>query len=265
MLLTEFGISRIARGVTLHRSKQRIILSERLWYRNFGLRVGVTALVLGLAAILPRSLYAATIEVQDTLVTSVGISIIAATVLAYVGALGKIPLLLSYLAAGALIGPRIGFGFISAESDIRAISEIGLVLLLFIIGLDIDIRKLKDSGKALLVAGGSQFVICVAFGLAFFSWLGFSLHQGNFEVLYLAVCCAISSTTLVAKLLYDKFELNTLPGQITLGVLLFQNIWVMLFFRIQPNLGQSVFIEAVLAVAKGASLVLVSQIGRAHV
>jgi Trk K+ transport system NAD-binding subunit len=62
----------------------------------------------------------------------------------------------------------------------------------------------------------------------------------------------------VAKLLYDKFELNTLPGQLTIGVLLFQNIWVMLFFRIQPNLGQSVLIEGILAVVKGGSLVLVS-------
>jgi Kef-type K+ transport system membrane component KefB/Trk K+ transport system NAD-binding subunit len=206
----------------------------------------------------PTAAHAATIEVQDTLVKSVGISIIAATVLAYLGSLARVPLLLTYLAAGALIGPRMGLSLVSSESDIRAISEIGLVLLLFIIGLDIDIRKLKDSGKALLVAGASQFVIGVALGLGFFAWLGFSLGEGNFEILYLSVCCAISSTTLVAKLLYDKFELNTLPGQITLGVLLFQNIWVMLFFRIQPNLGQSVLLEAVLAVAKGVSLVVVS-------
>ncbi len=222
------------------------------------LRVALLACGLVLLPLVAPPLRAAVVEAQDTLVTSVGLSIIAATVLAYLGMIGRVPLLLTYLAAGMVIGPRMGLGLVSDESDIRAISEIGLVLLLFIIGLDIDIRKLKDSGKALIIAGSSQFLICVALGLGFFAWLGFSLGQGNFEILYLSVCCSLSSTTLVAKLLYDKFELNTLPGQITLGVLLFQNIWAMLFFRIQPNLGQSVFIEAVLAVVKGASLVLVS-------
>jgi Kef-type K+ transport system membrane component KefB/Trk K+ transport system NAD-binding subunit len=219
----------------------------------FGL--GLTAILIAAA---PGVAHAAKIEVQDSLVTSVGISIIAAAVFAYLGALARVPLLLTFLAAGVLIGPRIGFGLVSVESDIKAISEIGLLLLLFIIGLDIDIRKLKDSGKALLFVGGSQFVLCAALGLGFFAWLGFSIGHGSFEVLYLSVCCAASSTTLVAKLLYDKFELNTLPGQVTLGVLLFQNIYIMLFMRMQPNLGQSVLIEAILAVVKGSSLVIFS-------
>lgn len=218
-------------------------------------------LVLPLA---PGHARSAVVEAQDSFVTGVGLSIIAATVLAFLGMIGRVPLLLTYLAAGMVLktalvaGPQVGLNVALDESDIRTISRIGLVLLLFIIGLDIDIRRLKDAGRALLAAGVSQFLLCAALGFAFFSWLGFALGDGSYEVLYLSVCCAISSTTVVAKLLYDKFELNTLPGQLTIGVLLFQNIWVMLFFRIQPNLGQSVLIEAVLAVAKGASLVLAS-------
>jgi len=210
------------------------------------------------AWLIPTAAHAASAETQNTLLASVGISIIAATAFAYLGTLVRVPLLLTYLVAGAVIGPHMGFGWVSAESDIRAISEIGLVLLLFIIGLEIDIRKLRDSGKALLVVGATQFLICTALGLGFFAWLGFSLGHGDYDILYLSVCCAISSTTLVAKLLYDKFELNTLPGQITLGVLLCQSIWAMFFFRIQPNLGQSVLLEAALAVARGGSLVLLS-------
>lgn len=225
-----------------------------------GTRMAVAAALAAVCAagLIPTAAHAAAFEIQDTLVKSVGISIIAATALAYLGALLRVPLLLTFLAAGAVIGPRMGFGWVSAESDIQSISKIGLVLLLFIIGLEIDIRKLRDSGKALLVVGASQFLVCTALGIGFFAWLGFSFGHGNFDILYLSVCCAISSTTLVAKLLYDKFELNTLPGQITLGVLLCQNIWVMFFFRIQPNLGQSVLLKAVLAVAEGGSLVLVS-------
>jgi Kef-type K+ transport system membrane component KefB len=99
-----------------------------------------------------------------------------------------------------------------------------------------DLKKLLVAGKPVIVTGVLQFVLCVALGLAFFRPFGFKMSGGDFSLLYVAVCCAISSTMIVVKLLYDKAELDTLPGRITLGVLVFQDIWAIVVLGIQPNL-----------------------------
>ncbi|HNT44839.1 MAG TPA: cation:proton antiporter, partial [Syntrophorhabdaceae bacterium] len=144
------------------------------------------------------------------LVTSVGIAIIAATVMSFLGHMMRQPLLLAYIAAGVLIGPNIGLGLVTDASDIETISHIGLVLLLFLIGLEIDIKKLKESGRSLVVTGLFQFILCVLLGLGFFYLLGFTVGGGRYDLIYLAACCALSSTAIVVKLLYGKFEIDTL-------------------------------------------------------
>lgn len=199
-----------------------------------------------------------------TLVSSVGISIISATVLAYLGFLTRQPLLLAYIAAGMVIGPQFGFGFVPSEADVQVISEIGLILLLFMIGLEIDIKKLRDAGKALAISGVLQFVLCVALGLGFFFLIG-DRFGGKYDLFYLAVCCAISSTTIVVKLLYEKYEMDTLAGRITVGILVFQDIWAILFLGVQPNLSQPEFGPLVLSLAKGLMLVALSLLASRYV
>ena len=71
----------------------------------------------------------------------------------------KQPLLLAYIAAGIIIGPKIGLELVTSEADIDVISEIGLILLLFMIGLEIDVKKLKESGKSLITTGILQFIL----------------------------------------------------------------------------------------------------------
>ena len=192
------------------------------------------------------------------LLSNIGLSIVAATFFALLARALKQPLILAYLAAGIVVGPKIGFGLIQDEASITLISEIGLILLLFIIGLEINLRKLLSAGRTLIVSGLSQFLICAALGIGFFSLIGFDLRGGRFDALYLAVAMALSSTMIVVKILYDKFELSTLPGQITLGILVFQDIWAILFLSLQPNLmspGASIIL---LSFVKGAGLVLFS-------
>ena len=111
------------------------------------------------------------------LLSAIGISIIAATVLAYLAYLFKQPLLLAYIAAGAVIGPQFGFGWVQSKEDIRIIAEIGLILLLFMIGLELDLKKLKESGKSLITTGILQFLLCAAMGLGFFMLLGFTIGE----------------------------------------------------------------------------------------
>ncbi|MCC6743093.1 MAG: cation:proton antiporter [Acidobacteria bacterium] len=170
------------------------------------------------------------------LLTSIGICVIAAASLAFLANRLRQPLILAYLLAGVAIGPVMGLHLVEDKASIETVAEIGLILLLFIIGLEIDLKKLLAAGKPVLVAGILQFPLSVALGLCFFALVGAAGGDGRFDVLYLAVCAAISSTMIVVKLLYDKFELDTLPGRITLGVLVFQDIWAIVVLAIQPNL-----------------------------
>jgi Kef-type K+ transport system membrane component KefB len=171
-----------------------------------------------------------------SLLSNIGLVFVIATVFAFVAKFLKQPLILAYLLAGIVIGPEFGLGLVKDKEAIELISEIGLILLLFMIGLEIDLKKLWNAGPALLVTGISQFLLCVALGIGLAFLLGITPASGNFDWLYLAVTLALSSTLIVVKLLYDKFELTTLPGRITLGVLVCQDIWAIAFLALQPSL-----------------------------
>ena len=185
----------------------------------------------------------------------IAIAIVAATLAAFLARLLRQPIILGYIAAGLLVGPTGGFGWVSMEA-IEPISELGLILLLFMIGLEIDLKKLLRAGKPLVSAGVGQFVICVALGLAFWPMLGFGLHRGHFDAIYLAVACALSSTMIVIKLLHDKFELDTTAGRLSLGILVFQDIWAILFLAVQRDLYNPAVSAIFLSLAKGIALVI---------
>ncbi|MDI6788293.1 MAG: cation:proton antiporter, partial [Planctomycetota bacterium] len=186
---------------------------------------------------------------MHSLLQDIGISIIVATIIGIVTYRIKQPIILGYLIAGALIGPEIGLKLITHPANIEIISEIGLIFLLFIIGLEMNIPKIITSGKQVIIAGLGQYLLCVLLGLGFFSLLGYGLSGKNITGLYLALLCALSSTAVVVKLLYDKFEMDTLAGRITVGVLIIQDIWAILILAFQPNLQNphlSFFVVAIL-------------------
>jgi Kef-type K+ transport system membrane component KefB len=169
------------------------------------------------------------------LLTSIGFSIIAAAVLAFLARRLNQPLILGYILAGAVLGPHVGFHVVADEASIELIAEIGLILLLFLIGLEISLPRLLQAGRAITVTGLLQVPICA--GLAWVM-LGpvVASTGGQFDRLYLAVATALSSTLIVVKLLSDKFELGTFGGRVTLGVLIFQDLYAIAFLAIQPNL-----------------------------
>jgi Kef-type K+ transport system membrane component KefB len=197
---------------------------------------------------------------HGNLVGSVGIAILAATIIGFIAHKLKQPLLLAYIVAGIVIGPVMGFGFISDSNDIETISHFGLILLLFLIGLEIDIKKLKESGKSLILSGLTQFPLTVLLGIGFFMLMGYTIGNGRFDLLYLAACCSISSTAIVVKLLYGKFELDTLAGRLTLGILVFQDIWAIILLGIQPNLANPDILQILLSFGKGFLLVILSML-----
>jgi Kef-type K+ transport system membrane component KefB len=181
----------------------------------------------------------------------IALSIIAAWVVGVICQFGRQPLLLAYMAAGFIIGPH-GFRWINNPDSTQAIAHLGLILLLFMIGLEIDLKKMLTAGKAILVTAAWQVAGCIALGWLFFRWTGLG---GGLEALYLAVAFAMSSTVIIVKLLYDKRELETLAGRITLGILVVQDLVVILFLAVQPDLKSPD--AAHLALAGGKVLLLV--------
>ncbi len=144
------------------------------------------------------------------------------------------PPLLGYIAAGICIGPHLGLGLIAEKGEIAEVAEVGLALLMFLIGAEIDLRKLFAAGPAVLWGGLLQVPLCALFhfGLLWFvPGLGDSIERG-----YLAVLLSISSTAIVVKLLYEHSELDTLPGRVTLGILVFQDLYAIIALVVQPQL-----------------------------
>ncbi|EMF80832.1 transporter, CPA2 domain protein [Leptospira weilii serovar Topaz str. LT2116] len=166
-------------------------------------------------------------------------------------------MILGYVAGGLLLGPNLGLSLVVNEESIELISEIGLILLLFIIGLEIDLKELARMGKSMFILGIVQFVFCVLLGLLFFREI-LANFSGKFDLLYFAIALAISSTMIVVKLLHDKFEVSTIAGRLTIGVLVLQDIWAIIFMGIQPSLQDPQILKIVSSLGVGSVLVCVS-------
>lgn len=169
------------------------------------------------------------------------------------------PLILAYLIGGFIIGP-FGMAWVKSEESIRVISELGLIFMLFMIGLEIDLKKIVRSGRVILLAATVQLAGACVLGIAFFVAIGLSLGDGGFDALYLTVACALSSTVIIVKVLYEKRELDTLPGRITLGILVLQDIFVILFLAVQPSLGNLQISVVLLSIGRVALLVATAMV-----
>jgi Kef-type K+ transport system membrane component KefB len=191
---------------------------------------------------------------HDHLLNDIALCVVVAWGLAVLARLVKQPLILAYLAAGVLVGP-IGLGWIQEQQAIATISELGLILLLFMIGLEINLKSVLSAGRVILVTSLVQGLGGTFLGILFFKALGYSLGAGKLDALYLAIAAALSSTVIIVKILYDKRELETLAGRITLGVLVFQDLFAILFLAIQPKLNEPAISQVFLSAGKVATLV----------
>ncbi len=181
----------------------------------------------------------------------IGFIVILSAMLACIARLLKQPLIPAYVIAGIILGPYLGF--ITNIDVINNLSEIGIAFLLFIVGLEIDIKKLKDVG--LIASIGGLFQIAAVFILTFIisSLLGFYA----IESAYLGLIVAFSSTMVVVKLLSDKREIDTLHGRIIIGILLLQDI-IAIFALSILNRGSFSAESLVLSLFKGAIVIIVS-------
>ena len=168
------------------------------------------------------------------LIQDITFSIVTAWVLGVCAQFFRQPPILAYLAGGFLLGPS-GLHLVRSEESIHVISELGLILMLFMIGLEIDLKKIIRAGGVIIGASVVQIGMTCILALAFF-WLILPADGARWDPLYLAIAVALSSTVIIVKVLYEKRELDTLPGRITLGVLVLQDLFAILFLAVQPNL-----------------------------
>lgn len=188
------------------------------------------------------------------LIRDITLCILFAWMLGLLAHFSRQPLILAYLIAGFCIGP-FGAGWVRSQESISVISELGLIFMLFMIGLEIDLKKIVRAGKVILFAAGGQLLGGCLLGILFFAGLGLSLGGGHFDALYLCIACALSSTVIIVKVLYEKRELDTLPGRITLGVLVLQDIFAILFLAVQPSLANLQIGVILLSIGRVAVLV----------
>jgi Kef-type K+ transport system membrane component KefB/voltage-gated potassium channel Kch len=187
------------------------------------------------------------------LIGDITLCILFAWVLGLAAHFSRQPSILAYLIAGFVIGP-FGTGWVKSQDSISVISELGLIFMLFMIGLEIDLKKIVRAGPVILLAGGVQLVGGALLGILFFIAIGLRT-AGGYDALYLCVACALSSTVIIVKVLYEKRELDTLAGRITLGVLVLQDIFAILFLAVQPSLDDLEFSIVALSFARAGALV----------
>lgn len=185
-----------------------------------------------------------------TFLFDIGLIIFTSAVLAYVAKFLRQPVIIAYVLAGLIVGPAV-LGMITNTEEITLLSELGIIFLLFSVGLELDFRRLKHVGFATLFGGTIQVILTFAIGFFAAAFFGMT---GTLAI-YIGLMMAFSSTMIVAKILADKDELNTLHGRIMIGILLLQDVIAVVALPFLGNLSLFFSLEfAALVILKGLGL-----------
>jgi Kef-type K+ transport system membrane component KefB len=179
-----------------------------------------------------------------TLLLNLGFIVITAAVFAFVGKLVKMPSLVAYILAGVLLGP--GLGLVKLDHTLELISELGIALLLFLVGLELSLQKIKDLGRVALILGGLQVLLTAIGGFIIAQLMGFA----RLPSVFLAATVTFSSTVVVIKLLDQKGATGRLYGRISISLFLAQDIVVIVLLTVISGIGSGDAIE-ILALVKG--------------
>jgi CPA2 family monovalent cation:H+ antiporter-2 len=143
----------------------------------------------------------------------------------------NIPTIVGFLISGLLAGPH-GLALIGAVNEVEILAEIGVVLLLFTIGIELSFAKLQKIKKAVLMGGSIQVVLTILVTFVVARQLGFGLG----ESIFLGFLISLSSTAIVLKLIQERAEVDSSHGQTTLGILIFQDIIIVAMILATPLL-----------------------------
>ena len=146
----------------------------------------------------------------------------------------KLPSVMGYLIAGVLIGPY-GWQLIGDIGSVKHLAEIGVILLLFVIGLEFSLTRLLKDLISILGVGGLQLTLTAGVVAWVLHIYGFSQSQS----IAFGFIIALSSTAIVLKMITDLAEIDTLQGKLCIGTLLFQDICVVPIMLVMPLLAQA--------------------------
>jgi len=163
-------------------------------------------------------------EIAALLVLAAGVGLI--------GVMLRQPLIVSFIAVGILAGPSV-LGLAQSDEHINLLAELGIAVLLFLVGLKLDLKLVRTLGTVALMTGLGQvaFTSIIGFGI------GVALGFDAVTSLYIAVALTFSSTIIIVKLLSDKREIDSLHGRIALGFLIVQDLVVVLAMIVLAAVG----------------------------
>ena len=142
-----------------------------------------------------------------------------------------IPTLVGFLLAGMLIGPH-GLNLISEIREIEIMAEVGVIFLLFTIGLEVSLTQLIKMKSIMIFAGGAQVIFTIL--ISYLIFIAFGVEP-NLAILF-GMLVSLSSTAIVLKLLADRDELSAPQGKLSIGILIFQDLMIVPMFLVLPML-----------------------------
>ncbi|GAB3470118.1 cation:proton antiporter [Azotobacter salinestris] len=157
------------------------------------------------------------------------------------------PALIAYIVVGILVGPSV-LGLVTSHDQIDLLAQVGVTVLLFVVGLKLDLQHIRHIGPVALATGLGQLAFTIVFGFVLILLMGKSLM----EALYVSVALTFSSTIIIVKLLSDKREIDSLHGRIAVGFLIVQDLAVVLAMMVMSAMrgdGDAALAELALSLA----------------
>lgn len=164
--------------------------------------------------------------------TEIAALLVLATIAGFIGILLRQPLIVSFLAVGLIAGPS-GLDLVQSEEKIRLLSELGIAVLLFLVGIKLDVKLIRSIGGVSVLTGLGQVLFTASIGYL----IGLLIGLDPVSSLYVAVALTFSSTIIIVKLLSDKREIDALHGQIALGFLIVQDLVVVIAMIVLATIG----------------------------
>ncbi|HEB87115.1 MAG TPA: sodium:proton exchanger [Gammaproteobacteria bacterium] len=166
--------------------------------------------------------------------TEMAMLLLMAAVIGAIGVRLRQPLIVAFIVVGILVGPSV-LGWVSANNQVDLLAKLGIALLLFVVGLKLDLHIIRSMGPVALATGLGQVFFTSVIGY----FIAIALGMAPVTALYVAVALTFSSTIIIVKLLSDKREVDALHGRIAIGFLIVQDIVVVLVMIGLAALGEA--------------------------
>lgn len=159
------------------------------------------------------------------------------------------PVLIAYIVIGIVAGPAV-LGVVTAHDQIDLLAQVGVAVLLFVVGLKLELQHIRHIGPVALATGLGQLAFTIVIGFLIILAMG----KGWVEALYVAVALTFSSTIIIVKLLSDKREIDSLHGRIAVGFLIVQDLAVVIAMMVMSAMRSDGGEGSLLALAGSLSL-----------